>query len=162
MNEQLYQISVDFDLILRLFLAFLWGIGWALFLHYHHIGQDVVKNKTWLAVVVGIGVDLLIAYNADWWTVSGVIAASSIGIIWRSLSAESQQQQVNYNAHHVKWGIMDATAMADDMIKKLAGLLREHDPQTLPAAISELLGTAYAQREILRAARQGRLVEKNG
>ena len=51
-------------------------------------------NRTWLAVVIGVGVDLvmllLILAPRTWASVAGVIAASGIGIIVRSL----------YNEHH--------------------------------------------------------------
>lgn len=77
-----------------LFFALVWGCLWALFLQWHPWGQWLAVKRTWLTVVIGVGVDLaillLILDWQTWLTVAAVIAASSLGIIVRSL----------YNEHH--------------------------------------------------------------
>jgi len=77
-----------------LVFAAVWGGLWALFLQWHPWGQWLAVKRTWLTVVVGVGVDLAILLLVldwqTWLTVAAVIAASSVGIIVRSL----------YNEHH--------------------------------------------------------------
>jgi uncharacterized membrane protein YczE len=77
-----------------IFYALIWGVLWALFLQWHPWGQWLAIKRTWLAVVIGVGVDLvillLILDPQTWASVAAVIAASSIGVIVRSL----------YNEHH--------------------------------------------------------------
>ena len=73
-------------------LALLWGALWALFLQLHPWGRWLALRRTWLTVVVGVGVDLalllLILDAHTWATVVAIVAASSIGIIARSLYNE--------------------------------------------------------------------------
>lgn len=76
------------------FLALVWGGLWALFLQWHPWGCWLAVKRTWLTVVIGVGGDLvillLILDPQTWASVAAVIAASSIGVIVRSL----------YNEHH--------------------------------------------------------------
>lgn len=78
-----------------LLLAVVWGVLWALFLQYHAWGQWLAVRRTWLTVVAGIGVDLALLATvldlAAWLLVAGVIAASSIGIIVRSIANERRE-----------------------------------------------------------------------
>ncbi|MCB0137108.1 MAG: hypothetical protein KDD75_18540 [Caldilineaceae bacterium] len=78
-----------------LLLAAVWGVVWALFLQYHPWGQWLAVRRTWLTVVAGVGVDLALLATvldlATWLTVAGVIAASSIGIIARSIANERRE-----------------------------------------------------------------------
>ena len=78
-----------------LLLAAVWGVVWALFLQYHPWGQWLAVRRTWLTVVAGIGVDLALLATvldlAAWLLVAGVIAASSIGIIARSIANERRE-----------------------------------------------------------------------
>ena len=73
-------------------LALIWGAIWALFLQLHPWGQWLAIKRTWLTVVIGVGVDmallLLVLDIGTWTAVAAVIAASSIGIIVRSLYNE--------------------------------------------------------------------------
>ena len=73
-------------------LALIWGAIWALFLQMHPWGQWLAIKRTWLTVVIGVGVDmallLLVLDIGTWSAVAAVIAASSIGIIARSLYNE--------------------------------------------------------------------------
>lgn len=79
-------------------LGAIWGVAWALFLERSRTGRFMAVRLTWLSVVIGIGVDLLIAllvidFNA-WWRQAAIIAASSVAIIWRSLG--------HYTSDHYK------------------------------------------------------------
>jgi hypothetical protein len=75
-----------------LLLAGVWGILWALFLQLVPLGRWLAQRRTWLTVVVGLGVDLLILLLvlplAAWWPVAAVIACSGLGIVARSLLIE--------------------------------------------------------------------------
>ena len=81
-----------------LLLAVVWGALWALFLQHHAWGQWLAVRRTWLTVVIGVGVDLaLLALLLDlptWLTVAGVIGASSLGIIVRSIANERREDVV--------------------------------------------------------------------
>jgi uncharacterized membrane protein len=74
------------------FLALLWGAVWAFCLTYFQWGRWLALHRTWITVVVGVGMDLAILYFAipidAWWIVFGVFALSSVGIIARSLIHE--------------------------------------------------------------------------
>jgi hypothetical protein len=82
-------------LALALVLAGVWGVVWAVFLQWHGWGRWLAVRRTWLSVVVGVGGDLLIlGLVVDWqvWlVVAGVVAASSIGMIVRSLYNERHE-----------------------------------------------------------------------
>ncbi len=73
-------------------LALVWGCIWALTLQFTPIGKFLAVKRTWLTVVVGVGVDLLIALIAVpsrvWRRVALIIAASALGIVARSLINE--------------------------------------------------------------------------
>ncbi len=77
---------------LATFSALIWGIIWAGFLQMHPWGRWLALRRTWLTVVIGVGVDmalLLLVLDIHTWTaVATVIAASSVGIIVRSLYNE--------------------------------------------------------------------------
>lgn len=69
-------------------LGVLWGIIWALALSTP-LGRFLARRLTWLTVVIGIGVDLLIMLIVlpleQWLAICAIVASSSIGIIGRSL-----------------------------------------------------------------------------
>lgn len=73
-------------------LATAWGFLWASVLQFTEAGRWVAKERTWVAVVVGVGGDLLIARGAmdrhAWEAMAGIVAASSVGIVLRSLYNE--------------------------------------------------------------------------
>ena len=79
-------------MVLVALLALIWGAIWALFLQLHPWGQWLAIKRTWITVAVGIGVDLalllLVLDIHTWSTVTAIVAASSIGIIARSLYNE--------------------------------------------------------------------------
>lgn len=73
-------------------LALIWGIIWALVIQYIPLGQFLARKRTWITVVIGVGVDLLIALLVidwpSWYKLASIILLSSIGIIIRSLANE--------------------------------------------------------------------------
>lgn len=84
---------MDTATIFSLILATIWGIIWATFLNRTYAGRFMAARLTWLTVVIGIGVDLAIALFIvpldAWLRVAGIITASSIAIIARSLINQS-------------------------------------------------------------------------
>lgn len=72
-----------------LLLALSWGIIWTCALQFSPPGRYLATRRTWLTVVIGIGVDVLILALlldlAEILRVAAVIGCSSIGIIARSL-----------------------------------------------------------------------------
>ena len=66
-------------------LGALWGIGWAMFLWMSAVGRWLRLRRTWLTVVVGVGMDLLIVRMAvdvaAWLVMVGVVACSGQGVV---------------------------------------------------------------------------------
>jgi len=58
------QITLDFGLITRCLGALCWGILLAVFLQFSRMGRFLAVERTWITVVVGVGVDLLIGIGA--------------------------------------------------------------------------------------------------
>ncbi len=85
-------------------LAFIWGGILAAFLQWHPFGKFLALRRTWITVVVGVGVDLLILKvilsRQAWARVIAVISLSSVLIILRSLINELND---NREAMHVIW-----------------------------------------------------------
>lgn len=77
------------DLMWCLILAGVWGGFWALFLQGTRMGQFLASKRAYLAVVIGVGVDLLIVLPMldvlVWLRIVAVIGVSSIGLVVRSL-----------------------------------------------------------------------------
>ena len=86
-------------------LALFWGVLWAFFLQFTDLGQFLASRRTWITVVVGVGVDLLIVlllyYTlptlddplVTWLHLFAVVGFSSLGIIGRSLWRELSEAQ---------------------------------------------------------------------
>ena len=72
--------------------AFIWGVIWAACLQFTNWGRWLALHRTWLTVVIGVGMDLVILFfalpRAEWLIVFWVFALSSVGIILRSLVNE--------------------------------------------------------------------------
>jgi len=70
-------------------LAFIWGVIWARYLQFNEMGQFLAQKRTWLTVVIGVGVDLLLLLplipKRTWFKIFTVIGFSSLAIIFRSL-----------------------------------------------------------------------------
>lgn len=73
-------------------LAVLWGVLWALFLQHVELGRFLAQRRTWLTVVVGVGIDLaiLLIILSPWVVLQilAVVAASAVGIVARSIYNE--------------------------------------------------------------------------
>lgn len=73
---------------LAVVLGLFWGVLWALFLQMTPLGAFLAERRTWVVVVIGVGVDLLITLlvlNVETWlAVCGIVAASGVGIVMRS------------------------------------------------------------------------------
>lgn len=83
--------------VLAVIMAVIWGGALALFLQFNRHGRFVAARLTWLSVVIGIGVDLVILLFVIpfeyWHVVLAVIAGSSLAIIARSIINESHDSQ---------------------------------------------------------------------
>lgn len=80
-------------------LAVVWGAVWASILQWTRFGQWLALKRTWITVVIGVGVDGLIALLVTpvtvWGRIAAIVAASSIGIIaraWINEHAEDSAQ----------------------------------------------------------------------
>jgi hypothetical protein len=96
---------------LALFLALIWGGIWAAFLQFIPLGRFLAQKRTWITVVIGVGMDLLIALMImpwEYWKLFAlVIAYSSIGIILRSLANEWDESKEVLNAIKDAFGEQD-------------------------------------------------------
>lgn len=79
------------------FLALVWGVVWAVSLQWTAWGRWLAVKRTWITVVIGVGVDglicLLVLPFDLWLTAATVVALSSVGIIWRSVVNEWRDEQ---------------------------------------------------------------------
>lgn len=142
------QISIDTLWILRTSAGLLWGIVYALFLQLSRSGRQLASDLTWLAVVIGVGIDLLVSFNSDYFNVSSVICSSSLGIIIRSLYNESRGQNHPYKATAA---IEDAIAKTAKIIEIIRGGLKSDKPAAVMSVSLELLDELRCQ---LKEARQ--------
>lgn len=163
MNTEITQISVDSVLILRVTLAAVWGISLALFLQLNRWGQWAATERTYLTVIAGVGVNLIISYGADWWTYTAVTAFSSAGIIGRSLYNERHKPYVDPRKYKAIWGIEDAIALSRAAIEALTKLLAGGE---LAAAhvvvISRTLEKLHKLNDTLIGVRRGDYSNGNG
>ena len=79
-------------IVFVLFFALAWGGVWAAFLQFTAMGRFLAVKRTWITVVIGVGVDLLLALLVvpweSWLVFVSIVALSSIGIVVRSLYNE--------------------------------------------------------------------------
>lgn len=166
-DKEILQISVDFPLIFRVLIGFSWGVGWASYLQFTKNGQFLVEERTWLTVVVGIGIDLLIAFpygggTGNWFDVAIVIAVSSIGIIIRSIYNEQKQAEINGKSYKLIWGLEDAIATSQRAIDQLTKVLDSGQlNQADTSQISKAISTVHKLRQIVMDARRGEYNQKN-
>ena len=85
--------------------AVLWGFAWAWCLDNTRRGRFLVNRRTWLTVVIGIGVDgllyLPVLYLMPagqepvliWLRLVAILALSAIGIVKRSVDQEYEQER---------------------------------------------------------------------
>lgn len=71
------------------FLALIWGAAWSAYLQFAELGRFLAEKRTWLTVVIGVGVDLLLLIplipRREWLKICSIIALSSVAIVFRSL-----------------------------------------------------------------------------
>jgi hypothetical protein len=84
------------SLSLALILAVVWGIVWAVALQFTSWGRWLAVRRTWITVVVGVaGVGLIALLVVDigaWLQLVAIMAASSLGVIIRSLINEFREE----------------------------------------------------------------------
>lgn len=154
------QLSIDLLLIGRCLLALLWGVLWAVTIQFSRLGRFLVKERTWITVVIGVGIDLLIGIGATWWGMWLVVAFSSIGVIARSLINEHNSPEPALNAYRTKWEMQDAIDCCGDAIGLLtAGLEAEEDG--LRGKASKALAQVYKAQRLMTEARYGRKQKRN-
>lgn len=82
--------------VIAALLAVFWGIAWAMALQFTNWGRWLALRRTWLSVVIGVGVDILILGFVlslyDWLRLLAVVGFSSIGLIFRSLHNEHKEE----------------------------------------------------------------------
>ena len=82
---------------LAIILAAVWGGIWAALLQHTAWGAYLARRRAWLAVVIGVGVDLLIllaVLDPDaWLRTCAIIGASAAGIIIRSIANEWREHR---------------------------------------------------------------------
>jgi hypothetical protein len=157
MNGTLLEISVDWLLIGRCLMAFLWGVLYATFLQHHRLGQFLADERTWVSVVIGVGVDLLLGIGALWWELWMVIGLSSVGVIVRSLINARSRPKLP-SGYKILWGMEDAIALSAELIELLDELLEGEEGERV-LVLSRALRKAHRINRLVRDARQG---EYNG
>lgn len=87
-------MNLDY-LYVAIMIALIWGGVWAATLQFTKWGEFLAYRRTWITVVVGIGVDLLICFFVvppeEWLKVTAIITFSSVFIILRSLHNEKEE-----------------------------------------------------------------------
>ena len=155
MDAVLLQINIDLLLISRVLAGFFWGATWAAFLQFNRQGQFLAERRTWLTVVIGVGLDMLIAYPGDWFTVALVISVSSVGVIFRSLWNESQGK-INPSSYKLIHHLEDGAALVNTVLDQLTDLLKNDLGAGHAASVSETLVLVHKILEHLKDARNGR------
>jgi len=149
------QFSVDLILIARCLGGLLWGILWAVFIQYHRMGRFLVTARTWIAVVVGVGVDLLLGIGAPWWALWLIVGLSSIGVITRSLLNEHAQTAPALNRYRTKWQMEDTLDECGDIIGLLDQALTAATLATAQERVSQALAKVHHAQRLMTAARYG-------
>jgi len=153
---------------LAYFLALFWGLLWASALQFSKLGRWLAEKRTWITVVVGVGVDLVIALFVvewdAWWRMALIIVASSVGVIFRSLWNELQEAKEEKRSkprlpNKVQWNLDDIQALCPRMSKGLRRAedrARRHEDCEL---LAELAGLGKEVERVLRKARDARYGE---
>jgi hypothetical protein len=152
MEEQVVQFVIDPLLIGRGLVALFWGFAYAVWLQHTRRGQVLAEERTWITVVIGVGVDLALAYGGDWWTVVLVIAASAVGIIGRSLANETKEPYPK--GYKMLWSIKDAHAALNDLIVLLEAAVEEATG-VLASDLSHALRLTHIASRKVELARKG-------
>lgn len=152
--DTLLQISIDLVLIGRCLLAAIWGILYAVWLQNSKMGAFIADERTWLSVVIGIGVDMLLGIGAEWWQIWLIVVLSGFGVIARSLINESDRQKPP-SGYKMLWSMEDAIATLIKLIAILEEVLEDVTEAQVVAKLSKALGLAHRALDSVQAARQG-------
>ena len=153
------QITVDLGLIARCSVALLWGILWACAIQFNRLGKFLVQERTWISVVIGVGVDLLIGIGATWWVMWLVFAFSSIGIIARSLINEHEYNP-DVNSYKHKWILGDSIDLLGDVIGYLERALDAEGGADAHMYASKALTQTHKAQRLIEVARYGQPEKK--
>ena len=148
------QITVDFLLISRCLGAVLWGAFVAAFMQFTKMGQFIAAERTWIAVVVGVGGDMLIGIGAEWWVMWMIVAFSSLGVIVRSLVNEHETEPA-LNRYKTKWAMEKAIDSCGNVIGALDKALAADGEAKRVRFVSLALGAAHQASREITAARYG-------
>jgi len=92
--------------LLVLFLALFWGIAYAIALERISFMRWLVDKRTWIVVVAGVGMDLILIKLIipwEWWVwMAIVVALSAVGIIGRSLYLEHEEWMELLGGEHFR------------------------------------------------------------
>lgn len=160
MQTEIVAISVNWITILRCLGALIFGIIYSLCLEFTEKGQFIAEKRTWLSVVIGVGVDLLIGFRADYAAICLVIAFSSVGIIARSLINESRAPEVPTGyavLHHLE----DAARSLSKLRQELEASLTKANAGEMIVSISRSLALAYMAAEHISAVRNSGVICKS-
>ena len=154
----MYQISVDSLAIFRFIGAFAWGFVWALFIYKARSGISLRQDQTWVTVVIGVGVDLLVSFQGDWWTVAAVIALSSIGVIgFATFYPHKDDPPTGYK---IIGYIEDSTALCLRTIRDLEEALEASENGKMSLALSRILSNVHKAHALMTLARGGEFTKK--
>lgn len=149
------QIVLDWGLFWRCLAALLWGALWAAFLQYHRLGRFLAVERTWVTVVIGVGVDLLIGIGATWWALWCIVACSSLGVIARSLRNEARELEPTLNRYRTKWLMESTMDRLGDALTELERALQAESEGARLSHISLALSAAHQASRDIAAARYG-------
>ena len=158
MNPISVSISVDLVLIGRCLTALLWGIGWACFIQFHRLGQYWADERTWITVVVGVGIDWLIGIGSDWPTFGLILVFSGTPVIYRSLINESQRKPPS--GYRVLWALEDSLVLIQEVLEALQGIAENTQQGQQVARISRTTTLVHTIHVILSGARRGDYQQK--
>jgi hypothetical protein len=153
------QIAVDLGLILRCSAALLWGVLWACAIQFSRLGKFLASERTWIVVVIGIGVDLLLGIGADWWVFWLIVPFSSLGIIARSLMNEHEYKP-DVNSYRNKWSLEDAIDHIGNVMTYLEQALEADGMDESHANVSRALSQVHHAQRIIEVARYGQPEKK--
>ena len=157
MSQEIVLISINWLVIARCFTAVVFGVIYSVFLQFAPQGQFIAERRTWLAVVIGVGVDLLIGFNGNYAEICLVVAFSSLGIIARSLINESRAPVVP-SGYVVLGHLQEAAKALSKLIAELEASLAAAEVKSMIVAVSSSLALASIAREHIAAVRNSGLV----
>lgn len=150
------QLAINFGVIFRCLGGLLWGILWAVAIQFSRMGRFLAEQRTWIVVVIGVGVDLLLGIGADWWVIWLVVAFSSLGVIARSLINERDGFSPDVNSYKHKWALEDAI----DALGQVIGALEDALASESLGHVSKALGIVHKTQRTLEVARYGQPEKK--